>query len=205
MFSLFARSRRLQVLSRSILGCGALLSCLAATSVGAQEEDRVVIRWDLISLDISTMPPTTTEGGIASSRAVDGSKMTLTGRGTFNSFDPTDVSGGGQWYLFDPNGKLLDQGQYFVTNLVSFIEGPGRTATIDLIAPNEDSRAGLAMLRIRYSDGSRGTLLVSCHLQGTPDNVFEGITVSKGFVDYWNREPDEPGVDANRTIFHVLR
>jgi hypothetical protein len=40
---------------------------------------------------------------------------------------------------------------------------------------------------------------------GTPDNVFEGITVSKGFVDYWNRDPDVPGVDANRTIFHVLR
>ncbi len=205
MLSFFAKSRALQISSRWVLGCSALLSCLAAASVRAQEEDGVTIRWDLISVDFSTTPPTTSEGGIASARAVDGSRMTLRGQGTFNSFDPIDVSGGGHWDLFDPDGNLVDSGRYHVTNLVSFIEGPGRTATIDLIGDREDSRAGLALLRIRYSDGSRGTLVVSCHLMGTPDNVFEGITVSKGFVDYWNRDPDLPGVDANRTIFHVVR
>jgi len=191
---------------RWLLACGVLLPLLAGGSVSAQgEEDKVTIRWDLISVDFSTTPPTTREGGIASARAVDGSKMTLTGRGSFNSFDPIEVTGGGHWQLFDPDGKLVDSGRYHVTNLVSFLEAPGRTGTIDLIGDREDSRAGLALLRIRYSDGSRGTLVVSCHLQGTPDNVFEGITVSKGFVDYWNREPDVPGVDANRTLFHVLR
>jgi len=43
-------------------------------------------------------------------------------------------------------------------------------------------------------------------LNGTPDSVFEGITVSMGFVDYWNRlaPPDPPG-NENRTLFHVVQ
>jgi hypothetical protein len=45
---------------------------------------------------------------------------------------------------------------------------------------------------------------VSCHLVGTPNSVFEGITASKGFVDYWNREaPPPPPGNADRTTFHV--
>jgi len=33
--------------------------------------------------------------------------------------------------------------------------------------------------------------------------VFEGVTASKGFVSYWNRQAPVDGVDANRTLFHV--
>ena len=61
-------------------------------------------------------------------------------------------------------------------------------------------------------DGSKGILVVSCDLPGnpppgpagSPDSLFEGITASKGFVDYWNRSAPAPGVDGNRTIFHVI-
>ncbi len=44
---------------------------------------------------------------------------------------------------------------------------------------------------------------MSCHLVDTPDSVFEGVTASKGFVDYWNREAPAPGIDADRTLFHI--
>ena len=37
-----------------------------------------------------------------------------------------------------------------------------------------------------------------------PPSIFEGITASKGFVDYWNRVAPVGGVDGNRTLFHVL-
>jgi len=58
---------------------------------------------------------------------------------------------------------------------------------------------------IAYSDGSEGTLVVSCHFVGTSDAVFEGVTASKGFVDYWSREaPPAPPGNANRTVFHVI-
>jgi hypothetical protein len=39
-------------------------------------------------------------------------------------------------------------------------------------------------------------------LAGTPVTVFEGITASKGFVDYFNSQVPIPLVDANRTLFH---
>ena len=40
---------------------------------------------------------------------------------------------------------------------------------------------------------------------GTPNTVFEGITASKSFVDYWNRVAPVPNVDGNRTVFHTAR
>jgi hypothetical protein len=87
--------------------------------------------------------------------------------------------------------------------------GAGNPAAIDNIGNKADLRSGLAILRIRYSDGSEGVLVVSCHLPvGTPDTVFEGITASKGFVDFWNRLApvgDGGGPDANRTVFHIIR
>jgi hypothetical protein len=194
-------SRRLII--RWLVGVSIFVTSLVTGNV-ARAQDNIRIRWDIISVDFSTIPPTTREGGIASARAQDGSKITLTGQGLFNSFDPTDVTGGGQWTTFNPKGEPTDSGDYQVVGLVSFIGGPGRTGTIDTIGDPADSRAGLAILRISYADGSRGTLTVSCHLQGTPDSVFEGVTASKSFLDYWNREPDVPNVDANRTIFHVV-
>jgi hypothetical protein len=77
--------------------------------------------------------------------------------------------------------------------------------TIDNIGNAADARAGLAVLKISYNDGSDGVLIVSCTIAGTPAGVFEGITASKGFVDYWNREPPPtPPGNANRTLFHVI-
>ncbi len=77
-------------------------------------------------------------------------------------------------------------------------------ALVDLIGDKADARAGLAVLRISYSDGSEGVLVVSCKLPvGTPDSVLEGITASKGFTDFWNRVAPVDGVNANRTVFHV--
>jgi hypothetical protein len=62
---------------------------------------------------------------------------------------------------------------------------------------------GNAVLRIEYSDGSHGTLVVGCHGPGAPDGIFEGVTATKGFVTYWSREAPLPTVDVNRTLFHV--
>ena len=93
-----------------------------------------------------------------------------------------------------------------MTGLVSFTVAPGTfPLTHDNIGNPADVRAGLLVVRVAYSDGSEGTLVVSCHLTGTPDAVFEGVTASKGFVDYWNREaPPAPPGNANRTNFHVI-
>jgi hypothetical protein len=76
--------------------------------------------------------------------------------------------------------------------------GPGTlsgSGLTDLIGDLADARAGLAILEIRYSDGSSGILVVSCNFAST--DVFEGVTASKRNVDYWH--PVE-GVN----LFHVL-
>lgn len=111
----------------------------------------------------------------APAKAQDGSTITFKGSGTFDVGDADEVTGGGTWSL-----STGQSGTYRVTSLVKFDLAPG-------FAPvRPDFRAGLAFLRIAYSDRSRGFLVVGCHLPGTPDSVAEGIIASKGFVLYWN-------------------
>src|SRR5262249_43055628 len=95
-------------------------------------------------------------------------------------------------------------GTYDVTGLVRWEQAPGTPAPIatDLIDDGQGS-AGLVVLRILYSDDDRGVLAVSCHLNGTSDAVFEGITATKGFVDYWNREAPVRLVQPARTVVHI--
>jgi len=164
------------------------------------------MRWDIISVNFAT--GTLSAGGHASAAANDGSWITLTGSGTFraNPGNPQDVTGGGSWTTYDSGATATGTGSYQVTGLVSFTRGPGSPPLPnDNIGSLADQRAGLLVVQVAYSNGSAGTLTVSCHLVGTPDSVFEGVTASMGFVDYWNRQaPPAPPGDANRTNFHVV-
>lgn len=172
------------------------------------------IRWDIVSIDFSVPSPRPlSAGGIASANANDGSQITLTGSGTFvapggsSAGSDSAVTGGGSWVTHSAAGALTGSGTYEVTGLVRWERAPGNDPnppSTDLIDGNTAKHsAGLAVLRIIYSDGTRGILVVSCRLVGTPGSVFEGITASKGFVDYWNHVAPVPGVDANRTVFHI--
>src|SRR5216683_2814456 len=62
------------------------------------------MRWDIISVNFAT--GTASAGGVASARANDGSKITLTGSGTFrsNPGNPQDVTGGGTWQTSTGSG-----------------------------------------------------------------------------------------------------
>jgi hypothetical protein len=204
----------------------ALLILLAFTQARENdEENEATFRWDIVH---AKFPPPNLEGfagGHASARANDCvppgssscSKITVTGSGTFRVGHPKDVTGGGTWETFDNTGASNGSGDFEVTRLVRFDVAPGtQTSTfIDHIGDGTltDNRAGLVSLQIAYSDGTDGILVVSCHLNGGPDfttnpaapaTVFEGITASKDFVDYWNREAPVAGVDADRTFFHIL-
>jgi hypothetical protein len=177
-------------------------------------------RWDIIF--ISTFDAVNGNvidaGGMASASAQDTSKITLTGSGTFTVGDSEDVTGGGTWQTVgEPPASTINSGDYRVTGLVRFDVAPGAQASNakDHIGDGTlaDNRGGLAILRIAYSDGSKGILAVSCDLPGnpppgpagSPHSIFEGITASKGFVDYWNRAAPAAGVNGNRTLFHVVR
>jgi len=173
------------------------------------------VRWDIILLTPATSctppGPTVNPGGQASANDNQGNTLTLMGTGTFvapagGGGTSGAVTGGGTWTL-TPVAGATSSGSYLVTGLVRWEEAPGTDpACVDTIGNPSDFRAGLAVLRIQYNDGSHGILVLSCHGVGTPDTVFEGITASKDFVDYWHRQAPSggpAGANANRTAFHL--
>jgi hypothetical protein len=196
---------------------------LYAMANGDRDRKETKYRWDIVHIS-SFNPVTAFAGGFASALAIDGSGITVTGHGTFEPQEPDEVTGGGTWATFAPDGTTMTgSGTYRVQQLVRFTVAPGvQTAGfIDNIVPGAtgdltDLRGGLLFVKIAYSDGSKGVLVVSCHLNGGPDfvarpaspaGIFEGITASKGYVDYWNRVPPIGApvpVDGNRTLFHIL-
>ncbi|GAC1420039.1 MAG: hypothetical protein NVS9B15_08790 [Acidobacteriaceae bacterium] len=204
----------------TVLALPLLITLAGASSDGDWKETSY--RWDIVKIT-NFNPVTIFEGGFASALANDGSRITLTGHGTFQPQEPEDVTGGGTWATFAPDGKTVTgKGTYRVQHLVRFDLAPGfaNSTAIDNIPGAKkdlsDHRAGLLFVRIAYSDGSKGVLVVSCHLPGGPDLVarpqspapiFEGITASKGYVDYWSRVAPIGApipIDGNRTLFHVL-
>ena len=176
----------------------------------ARAADNLKIRWDLISVAF-TNPPTLSPGGHASaSNTKDGTSITMTGSGTFssNSGKPQNVNGGGTWETFAKNGSMTGSGTYEVTRFVKFALAPvtGPPTFNDTICSDCEVHSALAVLAIEYSDGSEGVLVVSCAASpGTPPSVFEGITATKDFVDYWEPGEHLPGVDANFTAIHILQ
>jgi hypothetical protein len=186
---------------------------LAQTQTEATEAQNaaegVPMRWD-IAKTTNFAPETFTSGGSASARAISGAQITLTGTGTFLSSGESvqGVAGGGNWTITGlPPALGTPSGTYVVTELVSWQPAPGTLpdGVVDQIGNNADARAGLLVLRVRYSDGTRGVLSLSVSLaNGTPAIVLEGITATKDFADFYNAQAPAPGVDGNRAYVHVL-
>ncbi len=132
-----------------------------------------------------------------SATAADGLKIIVTGNGTFVAPAGGDgissaVTGGGTWETRDASDAVTGNGNYRVTGLVRW---EGALASLPSIP---GSTAGLAVLRVEYDDGSAGTLTISCRISNAQPGRFEGVTASKGFVDFWNRVVPSP------TLFHIL-
>jgi hypothetical protein len=195
-----------------------LLPVLVGANASAEERN-TTMRWDIIL--ISHFDPVNGNvieaGGTAWAFAQDKSMITVMGSGTFTVGDSDDVTGGGTWKtVAEPPESTVNSGTYRVTGLVRFDVAPGAQTSNakDHIGDGTlaDNRGGLAILRIAYSDGSKGILVVSCDLPGnlppgpagSPHSIFEGITATKGFVDYWNHGVPAAGVNGNRTLFHVV-
>jgi len=187
------------------------LAVVLATTVGL----RVVhgqaqhVSWDIINFAF-TVPPTITAGGVAFATTKNPSslKIKLTGSGTFvapASGGPSNaVTGGGTWQTFSgcPGACVsTGSGTYWVTSLVSWEFDNLQLPTLnDLIGPNAAN--GNAVFRIKYSDGSEGTLGIGCHGPGADDGIVEGVIATKNYLTYWDAAVPVGGVNENRTIFH---
>jgi hypothetical protein len=167
--------------------------------------DSTRIRWDITKLKTSSSGETSfNPGGAASALANDRSKITLTGSGTFIPGVGGSATGGGTWQTFDPAGVLQAQGTYQVRAPDHFSVAAGVLPPLftDLIGEASEARAGLAIFEINYSDGKRRVLVVGSRLDKTPGDVFEGVTATRGTVNYWNRKA--PTAKANHALFHRL-
>ena len=176
---------------------------ISAKTAGSSSDH---IRWDIISVN-NFDPLTLGPGGVAFALAPNNLTIELTGSGTFVSPASGGASGattgGGTWETFS-NGASTGSGTYTVKGLASWqfanFQAPG---AIDLIGDTNERANGNAVLRIEYSDGSLGTLGIGCHGPGAPDGIVEGVIATKGYVTYWAAEAPAPGVDKDRTLFHL--
>jgi hypothetical protein len=194
-----------------------IVTALVLSGVGAvaRASDDVSVRWDLFKLEgLDTPVVTAVPGGTSIAAATfqpfqlagDNSTITLTGSGTFRLDGGRDVTGGGTWKTATATGTVTGMGTYKVTELVRFEFAPGtftfaETGIVDGIGNEADARAGLAVMKVAYSDGTKGILTVTCAIVGTPLSVIEGATATKGFVDYYNTVI--PDFTFGNTLFHV--
>jgi hypothetical protein len=194
-----------------VLSAAALLSTTLGARIGsAQSQHADHVRWDIISVEFNTPSPgvlTVSPGGVAFAFARNPSTLSiqLTGSGTFvapQSGGPSGAAtGGGTWTTFSGT-TVTGSGTYQVTSLVDWefanLATPGNVFTFPGVPAN-----GNAVLRIEYSDGSRGVLGIGCHGPGAPDGIVEGVIATKGYVTYWDAGAPIPGVDLNRTVFTI--
>lgn len=124
--------------------------------------------------------------------AIDGSKISFRGTGTFNPDDREEVTGGGIWETRDSSGNVTGSGSWQPTRLVKWTLGPGALS-------NPAIKGGLAFFQIRYDDGAMGILAASCFLPGAPPSVSEGIIASKDFILYGRHD-----VNTAPTFFVAL-
>ena len=179
------------------------VSPVSANTVGSSSDH---IRWDIVSI-LNFAPLTIGPGGVAFALAPNDLTIKLTGSGTFVAPASGGASGaatgGGTWETFS-GGVSTGSGTYTVTGFTSWefanFQAPG---AIDLIGDTNERANGNAVLRVEYSDGSLGTLGIGCHGPGAPDGIVEGVIATKGYVTYWAAEAPAPGVDKDRTLFHI--
>src|SRR6266699_534947 len=145
------------------------------------------VRWDILHQNPTTTPATLTPGGVAFAFARNPGTLSikLTGSGTFvapaSGGRSNAVTGGGTWETFS-GAVSTGTGTYAVTGLVDWefanFQTPG---LIDLIGDTNQRANGNAVLRIEYSDGSRGTLGIGCHGPGALDGIVEGVIATKDY------------------------
>jgi hypothetical protein len=165
-------------------------------------------QWDFIQISVVGSVATITAGGmgIASGEPPVGN-ITITGEGTFVVGSPDQVTGGGTWSV-----STGSSGTFKVTQLISFVQDPGTILTVfkgsgitvhdKIDGGATDSRAGVAILRVHYSDGSDGVLTFVCNLTGAAG--FEGITMTKAGVDYFLPSDPLAATPVGVTLFHII-
>lgn len=171
-------------------------------------------RWDIVSIDSTTTPPTIRAGGMATAVANDGSSITFnSATGTFRPnaatrrFSAIAKDGSGSWTTFDSTGAQVSAGTFTVRRgPAAFGPLPGTlTGVTDTIGDISLARAGFLLVDVEYSDGDRGLLGIACAFKSSPPaatdspaTAYEGVMATKGSTEYLS-----VGM-PNSTVFHCV-
>src|SRR5258708_3047894 len=190
----FARSPNMKIVSKWIV-VSAVISLAAAlcmiSSLPVMQASADHVRWDIQHFNPTTTPSTSSAGGVAFASARNPSSLSikLTGSGTFvgpaSGGTSGGVTGGGTWETFSGTTST-GSGTYEVTELVSWQFARFGLGTFNDVIDDGTAANGNAVLRIRYSDGSEGTLGIGCEGPGPNIGIVEGVIATKDHVTYWN-------------------
>ncbi len=101
-----------------------------------------------------------------------GFTLKVTGSGSFDTAAPT-ITGGGSWWVIDPNGMVVDRGTWVATTYVSFDSYGG---------PSSGLQGGLLRLLVTATSSVTGQVFgplpstISCVVNAPPGAPPEGIT-----------------------------
>ena len=109
------------ILVSAVVSLAALLSMIVG--LPAVQAQASFVRWDIISFNPATTPPTFNPGGVAFAKAPDALTIKLTGSGTFvapaSGGTSSGVTGGGTWETFS-GAASTGSGTYEVRELISW-------------------------------------------------------------------------------------
>jgi hypothetical protein len=133
------------------------------------------------------------------------STITLTGSGTFvvpeGGGSSSAVTGGGTWKVVTGDGTTTS-GTFVVTELIQWEKSepllvpsciPSGCLTTDDIGQLSQATGGLAVVRVAYSDGTKGVVTLACSGLPDPAAVTEGMTATKSV---WLENAAIPGINV---------
>src|SRR5437867_12623524 len=118
------------IVARGLASVGAAL-VLVATNAPAAFAQAQHVRWDITNtIPPPPLPAVVSVGGMASARANDASKITVTGTGTFvapagGGGTSSAATGGGTWMVCNDPMTIGTSGTYDGTGLVRWERAPG--------------------------------------------------------------------------------
>jgi hypothetical protein len=139
-------------------------------------------------------------------KALDGSKLTLSGEGGWNPYSKA-AEGGGQYTIEDAEGQLTAQGSWRVTDFTSFEQldgwwgmGPEFKEEGWQGLPGSASFSGFLTLKVTLENQGDGVLTAWCIMPGVSpkpgDHQGDGISLTGGNFNYTDFSESEMSLEG---------
>ncbi len=148
-----------------------------------------------LDLLLAEMGPGPWPFGPAESFAADGSRILISGSGTFSIGNgPKAVTGGGTFQLLDASGEEIASGTWTITHLRGYVDYGG-------VEGFPQFRGGKLTLTIELDGLGKGRLVIYCLDGSPPPSKMEGVLVDVGSMHFAAVEVPLTADEFSPTIF----